>query len=371
MSAKRQAGAGMLRRLGRGIVFAAMPLTGGALEARAQAPPHTERPPTVARLGSCRLASGATIPDCRVAYRAFGRLSAARDNVVLIPTFFAGRSEDHAFMLGTYVDTTRYHVIIADALADGHSSSPSNTPAPARRAFADLAIGDMVDAHRRLVEEHLGITRLRAVVGISMGGMQAFEWAVRHPTFADVVVSVVGTPRVAPFDRLIYRTLGSEAERASEADASPDSAWTRLSRLEALFMRTPAGVNDSGEARAAREIAAVAESYRRSWSLDDYAAQTRAMGRHDVAARFGGELSRAAGAVRARMLVVYSADDHMVSAGPAAEFARLAGADTLAVRSACGHSLFWCEQARVGAAVRRFLQSGANVPARRPGPPTR
>jgi hypothetical protein len=75
--------------------------------------------PTVARLGSCRLASGATIPTAAWRTRAYGPLNAARDNVVLVPTFFAGRSEDHAFMLGTYVDTTRYHVVIVDALADG------------------------------------------------------------------------------------------------------------------------------------------------------------------------------------------------------------------------------------------------------------
>jgi homoserine O-acetyltransferase/O-succinyltransferase len=363
MTARMRGGAAGLRLLGRALALAALPITVGSAESRAQASTQPERPPTVVRLGSCRLASGATIPDCRVAYRTYGRLSAARDNVVLVPTFFAGRSEDHAFMLGTYVDTTQHYVVIADALADGHSSSPSSTPAGARAAFADLTIGDMVDAHRRLLEEHLGIRRLRAVVGISMGGMQAFEWAVRHPTFADAVVPIVGSPRVAAFDQLVFGALLSEAERGSRAGASPDSVWTQVSRLEALVMRTPTAINDSGTARTEGEIAAVAGAYRRAWALDDYAAQLRAMRRHDVTASLGGDLSRAARAVRARMLVIYSPDDHMVSAGPAAEFARLAGADTLAVRSACGHSLFWCEQATVGAAVRRFLQRDAGVAA--------
>jgi homoserine acetyltransferase len=74
-------------------------------------------------------------------------------------------------------------------------------------------------------------------------------------------------------------------------------------------------------------------------------------------------MQRAAEAVRARMLVVYSPDDIIVSAAPAAEFARLAGADTLVVPSACGHSVFWCEDQRVGAAVRAFIDRGASAAA--------
>ena len=352
------------RRLGRTAALAAWPLVLASTEGRGQTPAPAYPPPTVVSLGTCRLASGATIPDCRAAYRTFGRLNAERTNAVLVPTFFAGRSEDHAFMLGSYVDTTRYHVIVADALADGHSSSPSNSAAAARAAFGDLTIGDMVEAQHRLLVEHLGIRHLRAVVGISMGGMQAFEWAVRYPAFADVVVPVVGSPRVTAFDRLVYGAMKGAAEQAGRAGVRADSAWTQASRIETLFMRTPAMLTDSGPAWVEREVAALAGAYRQQgWAHEDYAAQLGALERHDVAARFGGALSRAAGAVRARMLVVYSADDRMVSAGPAAEFARLAGADTLSVPSACGHSLFWCEEAVVGAAVRQFLQGDVSTAA--------
>src|SRR5206468_4377117 len=65
--------------------------------------------PTVVSLGTCRLAGVATIQDCRIAYRAFGRLNANRTNAVLIPTWLLGRSEDWLPLLGrdAYVDTTR------------------------------------------------------------------------------------------------------------------------------------------------------------------------------------------------------------------------------------------------------------------------
>jgi homoserine O-acetyltransferase len=246
-------------------------------------------------------------------------------------------------------------VIIADAFADGHSSSPSNVAPAAREAFRDLTIGDMVVAHHRLLTERLGIRHLRAVVGISMGGLQAFDWALRYPTFADAYVPVVGTPRASAPDRLIYRALISGAENGGRSGALSDSAWEQVSRIETLFMRTPEALRSLGIAKVDGEVTAMANGYRRSWSLDDYAAQMRAIERHDITTPFRGDLSRAAMAVRARMLVVYSPDDRMVSSGPGAEFARLTGAETLEVPSDCGHAVFWCEEAKIGTVVRTFI----------------
>src|SRR6267142_163295 len=144
-------------------------------QARPALPPPPPRA-TIASLGTCRLASGATIENCRIAYRTFGRLNAARTNAVLIPTWLLGRSEDWIGMVGPngWVDTTRFFTIVVDAFANGRSSSPSNT-AGGRAAFLDLTIADMVDAQHRLVVEVLKLPRLHAVHGISMGGMQAFE----------------------------------------------------------------------------------------------------------------------------------------------------------------------------------------------------
>src|SRR5687767_4048012 len=298
------------------IVIAAFPLR--ELDAQASAGPLA---PTVVSLGACRLSSGATIDDCRVAYRTYGRLSPARDNVVLIPTFFAGRSEDHRFMLGDYVDTTRYHVVIVDALADGHSSSPSNSRAGAA-AFASVTIGDMVDVQHRLLTERFGLRHARAVVGISMGGFEAFEWAVRYPTFSDAIVSIVGTPRPTAHDRLIYETWRRSAESLDNPHTNADSAWVQASRLETLFMRTTRVSNDSGDAWLSRSVRELAGGYRSaSWSLADYAAQLHAVGTHDISKRFDGDLNRAASAVRARMLIVWSPDDMLVDPRPATAFA--------------------------------------------------
>jgi homoserine O-acetyltransferase len=356
MSIAKLTHAGLSRRRAAVLRAVAWAFAVAPSQVPGQGPVPVAAAAAVAHLGTCTLASGATVPDCRIAYRAFGRLSPARDNAILIPTFFAGRSEDHLFMLGAYVDTTKFHVIIADAFADGLSSSPSNAGPAARQAFRDLTIGDMVDAHHRLLTETLGIRQLRAVVGISMGGFQVFEWAVRYPTFASAYVPIVGSPRVTASDRLIYRALISGADNGSHGAAPADSVWEQLSRIETLFMRTPEGLRSLGIAEVDGEVTSMANGYRRAWALDDYAAQMRAIERHDITTRSGGDLPRAARAVRGRMLVVYSPDDRMVSSEPAAEFARLTGADALVVPSACGHSVFWCDAEKIGPVVRKFVE---------------
>jgi homoserine O-acetyltransferase len=320
----------------------------------AQAPPQ----PTIASLGSCELLSGVTIPNCRIAYRAYGRLNASRTNAVLVPTWLLGRSEQWIRMLGggpdKMIDTTRFYVVLVDALADGRSSSPSNTASEGRAAFEQLTIADMVEAQHRFVVEHLQLPRLHAVVGISMGGMQAFEWAVRYPDFLDAAVPIVGSPRVAPVDDLLG-SMDVSIEVNGRRWGGPDDALRGVvQRAIALFLRTPMAVDT--EPRAALvNIIRDGVAFVHGWSVDDDMAQLGAALRHNVAAPYGDDMTRAAARVRARMLIIYSWADPMVPAGPAAAFARLVHADTLSLNGACGHESPACESALVNRTVRAFL----------------
>jgi homoserine O-acetyltransferase/O-succinyltransferase len=333
------------------IALAALQI-GGSAHAQTSAPPAT-----VAALGTCRLASGATIENCRIAYRSFGRLNATRTNAVLIPTWLLGRSEDWIGMLGPkgWVDTTKFFTVVVDAFANGRSSSPSNSPPDERDAFRGLTIGDMVEAQHRLAVEVLKLPRLHAVLGISMGGHQAFEWAVRYPNFVDAVVPVVGSPRPAAFDQTRTTTLLSLIDNGQAHGVPNDSIWTQVSLVSELFLRTPRAVNKDGVAAAAADVGRSTKALSASWTLDDFATQVRAANRQDVAAKFGGDLARAAAQVRSRMLIVYSWDDHSVSAESAATFAKYVHADTLSVASTCGHLVTSCEGARITPVVRAFL----------------
>ncbi|MFB6098533.1 MAG: alpha/beta fold hydrolase, partial [Salinibacter sp.] len=159
-----------------------------------------------ADLRRCRLENGAVIRDCQIGYRTAGTLNASRSNALLFPTWFSGTSEALVGQLGAkgLIDTTRYFVVLVDALGNGVSSSPSTSAQP-DSTFPVFTVQDMVRTQHRLLTEHLEIDSLHAVVGASMGGMQAFAWMTRYPDFMDKVVSITGTPRLTPQDRLLWR----------------------------------------------------------------------------------------------------------------------------------------------------------------------
>jgi homoserine O-acetyltransferase len=317
-------------------------------------------PKKIAALGACPFSSGGVIPNCRLAYRTFGRLSAARDNAVLIPTWFLGRSDEWAPLLGAdaIVDTTKFYVVVVDAFANGLSSSPSNTPDSARGVFAGLTIGDMVVAQHRLVHEHLGIEHLRAVLGFSMGGMQAFEWAIRYPTQLDLAVPIAGSPRVGTFDRLLWTKYLDEVTTGLSGLVPPAEAWFRVARLDALSLRTPSALNGESWDSVEASIRSQAGLLAKTWDLADAAAQLRALRQYDAAQGTSGGMAQAASKVRSRLLIIHSPQDHTVTIEPAREFARMVPSDTLWVTSPCGHLALWCERRTIAAAIAKFMSVG-------------
>src|SRR5450755_863399 len=159
-----------------------------------------------ADLGNVRLASGQTIEHCRLGYRTLGKLDASKSNAILFPTWFSGTSADVAQAVPLLFDASPYFVIMVDALGDGVSCSPSNSRTQLGVTFPHFTIADMVDAERILVMKNFGLTHVHAVVGNSMGGMQAFEWMVRYPSFMDVAIPIVGSPRLTSYDLLLWHT---------------------------------------------------------------------------------------------------------------------------------------------------------------------
>ena len=87
--------------------------------------------------GGFALESGEVVRDCRIGYRAFGRLNADKSNAILFPTWFTGTSQQLADSIGPgkLADPARWYVLAVDALGNGVSSAPSNSRAPAAHAF--------------------------------------------------------------------------------------------------------------------------------------------------------------------------------------------------------------------------------------------
>ena len=95
---------------------------------------------------------------------------------------------------GAPLDTRRFCIVAIDALGNGLSSSPSSSIGQPGSDFPPITIRDMVESQRRALDR-LGIGRLSAVVGASMGGMRALQWAVSHPARMDRVVAMTPMSR--------------------------------------------------------------------------------------------------------------------------------------------------------------------------------
>lgn len=301
-------------------------------------------------LKDLQLESGQTLPVCRVGYRTFGTLNSDRSNAVLFPTWFSGKSEDLAAFMGAgrLVDTTKFFAVAVDALANGLSCGAGS---------GRVTIGDMVQSQHRLMKEKFGIGKLHAVIGISMGGMQTFEWITAFPEFMEKAVPIIGSPRLTSVDLLLWQAELSAIEAIRAAGADPRTAMPAVLAMHRFALTTPAEQVEKTSAAEFPAVRAQLESNART-GMDplDWAAQLRAMMGQDVARRYGGSMEKAGGAVRARVLVVVAEQDHMVNPGPAVTMAEKSGFSVLRLSGNCGHMATTCESGKLISAVAAFLQ---------------
>ncbi|MFO7319189.1 MAG: homoserine O-acetyltransferase [Clostridia bacterium] len=174
-----------------------------------------------------RLESGATLPGFTLAYETYGTLSPRGDNVVLIPHALTGDSHCASHFPGDEpgwwegfvgpglaIDTEQYFVICSNVLggcqgSTGPASIDPRTGKPYGMRFPMVTIGDMVRAQRELLR-HLGIERLHAVVGGSMGGMQTLEWAVAFPEMVNAIAPIATPGRSSP-QSIAFNEVGRQA----------------------------------------------------------------------------------------------------------------------------------------------------------------
>jgi homoserine O-acetyltransferase len=143
-----------------------------------------------------RFHTGEVLPELRLHYTTLGAPT-GEPVLVLHGTTGSGTGMlgpafgGELFGPGQPLDASKYFVILPDAIGAGKSSKPSDG---LRTRFPRYNYDDMVDAQYRLVTEHLGVKHLRLVIGNSMGGMQTWMWAQRHPSFMDIAVPMASLP---------------------------------------------------------------------------------------------------------------------------------------------------------------------------------
>ncbi len=314
-----------------------------------------------AEFQDCPLVSGEVIRDCRLGYRTFGQLNEARSNALLFPSWYGGTSEDLVNFgyvgPGLVADSANYFVIVVDAFGNGVSSSPGNSKSQHGAAFPSLRIEDMVIAEHRLLVDILSINQLHAVIGISMGGMQALEWAVRFPDFMDKVVSIVGTPRQTSYDLLLWHAQLETIQQVADDDY--ESAVRIITALGNLTIFTPSYVAGNTPTTAYNDYVQQSLEFTRRYGLENRVPQLEAMIHHDISAQFAGSMQLAAEAIDADLLIVISPEDHVVNPLPSRELAGLAGAELHELPGACGHLATVCEKAELTEVVLKFLAEPA------------
>lgn len=279
--------------------------------------------------GDVVLQCGITLRDVRLAYKTYGELNAARDNAVLMPTFFGGQHTDTELMMapGRALDPARYFVIVPNLLGNGLSSSPSNTPAPFDGpAFPPVSVYDNVQCQHRLVTEHLGVERLRLVVGFSMGAQQAFHWAVLHPDAMDAIAAICGSARTSAHNRLLL----DGARAALTAASDFHDGWYQEPPTKGLraFSRVYGSLVLCSDFYRRHEYVKLGlaspddttrflEGFFRQRDANDLLASLSTWGHADVSANdvYKGDVAAALAAIKARAVVMPSETDFLFPVG--------------------------------------------------------
>ncbi len=360
--------------------------------------------------GPLRLDSGATLGPVEIAYETYGALNADAGNAILICHALTGdqyvASENPATgkpgwwwrMVGPGqpVDPARDFIICANVIGSciGSSGPASVDPArgePFAMRFPVITINDMVRAQALLLD-HLGVARLRAVIGGSMGGMQALTWPTLFPDRVESVICIAATARHSA-QNIAFHEVGRQAIMADPkwrggdyyADGDVPSAGLAVARMAAhITYLSEAGLTEKfGRRLQARpdspggsktfgfDADFQVESYLRHQGLsfverfdaNSYLYITRAMDYYDLAEDHDGSLARAFARAKARFCLVSFDTDWLY---PTAESRAIvhalnaagAQASFVELSSPFGHDAFLLEAPEMNRVVDGFLKAG-------------
>ncbi|WP_428333033.1 alpha/beta fold hydrolase [Novosphingobium sp.] len=311
--------------LGRAIcrIAAALALCAGSAAIAQSSPGGEEHTYEVADFHT---ESGSVLPHAKIVYGTYGTLNAAGDNVILVPSHYMATWHGYDWLIGKgrALDPARYFIVATEMFGNGRSSSPSNTPEPFHGPrFPVTTIRDNVEIVRALLKYQYGVTHVRAIIGFSMGGQQAFQWAISHPDYADRIVATSSTAKT--YGHGIVRLESQIA--AIEADpvfANGDYKVQPAKGIEAFNLVWTAWLYSQEwwrrelwrvGAPADITLGKVIETYRTKFIPDadanDLILQMRAWQRHDISgnSRYNGQIEAALRSIRTPILYMPSLTD--------------------------------------------------------------
>lgn len=274
------------------------------------------------------LAAGGVLKQARCRYAVWGALNPARDNLVLYPTRFGGTHEQNAFLIGEgrALDPGRYCIVVPNMLGNGQSSSPSNAV-----DFPVVSHADNIELQRRLLAARFGDAPIALAVGWSMGAQQSYRWAVEQPNRVARLLTICGTARTTPHNRVFLESLlaALEADPAYGTDVSPVNGLRAVGRIYAGWAYSQPWIKRGGFTDPAYggypDLDAWLEGYWDKLFMARDAGDITTMARtwigNDVAD--GGDLAQALGRITAQTCVMTATSDLYFTAADCREEAKM------------------------------------------------
>jgi len=367
---------------------------------------------------------GGKLHPVRVAYETYGVLSPRRDNAILVCHALSGDAHAAGFSSkaaaqstrdgfgaedrdgeagkglgwwdgmigpGKAFDTDRFFVISTNLLGGCRGTTGPSSPDPATGRpygadFPVVTVADMVRTERALLDA-LGIERLAAVAGGSLGGMQAFEWAIMFPDQVDAVVAIASTHALHP-QGVAWNAIAREAIMRDPAwqegryhgtSGAPDAGMSVARMIGHITYLSAAALHDKfgrrlqfaddirytitePEFEIESYLRHQGDSFVRRFDANTYLYMSRALSYFDLAREHGrGSLSRALEGVKARtLLIAFSSDWLYPPSGSQDVEEALRGlgkpVELHVIDAPYGHDCFLLEEARQTPIIRRFLQ---------------
>ena len=300
-------------------IIAALALLMAAVPAFAHGP--NEPAHQLHALGDFRLESGDLIRDFSISYVTHGTLNEKKSNAVLMVTALGGNHHriDYLIGPGRALDPAKYFIICTDAISNGLTTSPSNSKAQPRMQFPKFNMRDMVNSTHRLVTEKFGITKLVAVAGASMGGMQGLQWAVSYPTMMDSVVAIIPLGRTPAWSvgitEMLRQTIMTDPDWKGGNYASQPERAMRLwgGWLSGTIVRTPQFHEASfpNSADVIPYLAAMQDAQWKRIDANDWIYQSWAYDQHNVGTTpgFNGDYHKALKSIKAKTLILAGTGD--------------------------------------------------------------
>jgi homoserine O-acetyltransferase len=351
------------------------------------------------------LEGGGQLRDITLAYETWGTLDAAASNAVLICHAWTGDSHVTGSMSsghatggwwegmvgsGAPIDTDRYFVVCANVIGgcQGSTGPSSIDPAsghPYGSDFPVITVADMVRTERAFLDA-LGVERLAAVAGGSLGGMQALEWAILYPDQVDAIVPIASTHALQP-QGMAWNAIARESILRDPgwqhghyyATGRTADAGMGVARMvgHVTYLSGPALANKFGRQLQAGDdirftitepefevesyLRHQADSFVKRFDANTYLYTSRALTYFDLARQYGGgSLVRALETVSARTLLIAFSSDWLYppSASQQIHDALLAldrQVELHVIEAPYGHDCFLLEEARLTPIIRRFL----------------